>query len=310
MHNAIVWQDRRTADVCARLKAARQEPLFRARQTGLVLDPYFSGDQARLAARQHARAAARAERGELAFGTVDTWLIWKLTGGARARHRRHQRLAHPALQHPHGRLGRRAARAASHSARAAAARSCPRARSTAKARPSCSARRMPIAGIAGDQQAALFGQACFSAGHGQEHLRHRLLPAAATPAPRPVPSQTRPAHHRRVRPAAARSRSTRSRAASSSAARWCSGCATAWAHPLVGRRRSARRERAGHRRRLPRAGLRRPRRAALGRRTRAAPSSASRAAPRARTSRAPRSKPSPSRSATCCRRCRRTPASA
>ena len=95
-----------------------------------------------------------------------------------ARHRRHQRLAHAAVQHPHRRLGRRAARSCS----TCRARCCPRcarrARSTARPRRPCSARRCRSPGIAGDQQAALFGQACFEPGHGQEHLRHRLLPAA------------------------------------------------------------------------------------------------------------------------------------
>ena len=123
-----------------------------------------------------ARARAR-ERGELAFGTIDSWLVWNLTGGARARHRR---------------VATRAARCSSTSTRGdwddelLALLDIPRARAAARRRrrrASAPTRALdgvdvPIAGIAGDQQAALFGQACHRARPGEEHLRHRLLPAA------------------------------------------------------------------------------------------------------------------------------------
>ena len=80
IHRAIVWQDRRTADLCARLKTDGAGPLV-AEKTGLRLDPYFSATKlAWLLDNVHGVRAA-AERGELAFGTVDTWLLWKLTGG-------------------------------------------------------------------------------------------------------------------------------------------------------------------------------------------------------------------------------------
>jgi len=78
--NAIVWQDRRTADACDRLRADGAEPLVRER-TGLVLDAYFSGTKIAWLLDHVDGARARAERGELAFGTIDTWLIWKLTDG-------------------------------------------------------------------------------------------------------------------------------------------------------------------------------------------------------------------------------------
>jgi glycerol kinase len=81
IHRAIVWQDRRTADLCARLRAEGHEPLIAAR-TGLVVDPYFSGTKAAWILDNVPGARPRAERGELAFGTVDTWLLWRLTGGA------------------------------------------------------------------------------------------------------------------------------------------------------------------------------------------------------------------------------------
>lgn len=81
LHPAIVWQDRRTADVCARLRAAGHADRVRA-HTGLVIDPYFSGTKLAWLLDSVQGARARAERGELAFGTVDSWLLWNLTGGA------------------------------------------------------------------------------------------------------------------------------------------------------------------------------------------------------------------------------------
>ena len=81
VHNAIVWQDRRTAPLCQELKAQGLESAFIER-TGLVLDPYFSATKLRWLLDQDPTIRVRAERGELAFGTVDSWLIWNLTKGA------------------------------------------------------------------------------------------------------------------------------------------------------------------------------------------------------------------------------------
>ena len=78
--NAIVWQDRRTTELCKQLKAKGYEDLFR-KKTGLVLDPYFSGTKLSWILKNIPSAHERAKKGELAFGTVDSWLIWKLTGG-------------------------------------------------------------------------------------------------------------------------------------------------------------------------------------------------------------------------------------
>jgi len=78
--NAIVWQDRRTTDICQKLKNEGKEELFR-KKTGLLLDPYFSGTKIRWILDRVPGAMERAKRGELAFGTVDSWLIWKLTEG-------------------------------------------------------------------------------------------------------------------------------------------------------------------------------------------------------------------------------------
>ena len=80
IHNAIVWQDRRTAELCAKLRKAGHEKLV-AKKTGLLLDPYFSGTKVRWLLDNVKGARKRAEKGELAFGTVDSFLIWRLTGG-------------------------------------------------------------------------------------------------------------------------------------------------------------------------------------------------------------------------------------
>jgi glycerol kinase len=81
IHRAIVWQDRRTADVCAKLKSEGHEPAISAK-TGLIIDPYFSGTKVAWILDHVPGARDRAERGELMFGTVDCYLLWRLTGGA------------------------------------------------------------------------------------------------------------------------------------------------------------------------------------------------------------------------------------
>ncbi|MBL05590.1 MAG: glycerol kinase, partial [Planctomycetes bacterium] len=81
IHRAIVWQDRRTAAKCRELKEAGHEDLFREK-TGLVLDPYFSGTKIAWLLEEIEGARAMAEAGELRFGTIDTFLCWKLSGGA------------------------------------------------------------------------------------------------------------------------------------------------------------------------------------------------------------------------------------
>src|SRR5690606_999646 len=80
IHKAIVWQDRRTAEICSRLKADGAEELV-TRETGLLLDPYFSGTKVKWLLDTVEGARGRAEAGELAFGTIDSFLIWRLTGG-------------------------------------------------------------------------------------------------------------------------------------------------------------------------------------------------------------------------------------
>src|SRR5690242_14632425 len=82
IHNAIVWQDRRTSSFCNQLRAEGHEPTIQ-QKTGLVIDAYFSGSKIRWMLDNVPGAKERAARGELAFGTVDSWLIWKLTEGVR-----------------------------------------------------------------------------------------------------------------------------------------------------------------------------------------------------------------------------------
>ena len=80
VHRAIVWQDRRTADICAKLKSEGHEPTISAK-TGLIIDPYFSGTKVAWILDHVPGARERAGRGELLFGTVDCYLLWRLTGG-------------------------------------------------------------------------------------------------------------------------------------------------------------------------------------------------------------------------------------
>ena len=162
IHPAVVWQDRRTASECDRLRASGAEETVRGK-TGLLLDPYFSGTKVKWILVNVPGARAKAQAGELAFGTVDTWLIWKLTGGQvhatdpsnasrtllfnihtgdwdddMLRLLDIPRSILPEVKPSSGVFG-----ALSHPMIGAS---------------------IPIAGVAGDQQAALFGQACYAPG--------------------------------------------------------------------------------------------------------------------------------------------------
>jgi len=159
---AIVWQDRRTAGLCEKLKRRGLEPLFR-RRTGLVLDPYFSGTKLAWLLDQLPGARVRAARGELAFGTVDTWLLWQLTGGevhaTDVSNASRTLLLNLRTGQWDDELLRllRIPRAVLPAVRASSevyghVTSIP------------ALRGVPISGVAGDQQAALFGQACFRPG--------------------------------------------------------------------------------------------------------------------------------------------------
>jgi glycerol kinase len=162
IHNAIVWQDRRTASFCDELRRAGHAQLI-SKKSGLVIDAYFSGSKVNWLLNNVPGARERAQRGELAFGTIDTWLLWKLTGGAlhitdaSNASRTMMFNLHTGswdtellelLDVPHSVLPevRSSSELYGHTARGVFDGP------------------IPIAGIAGDQQAALFGQNCF--GHG------------------------------------------------------------------------------------------------------------------------------------------------
>ncbi len=156
--NAIVWQDRRTAVNCDRLKADGLEPLFRER-TGLVLDPYFSGTKLAWILDNVPGVRDRAERGDLAFGTVDSWLVWNLTGGER--HLTDASNASRTLLYNIHRGGWDADLLKVLGIPAALLPEIvPSSQVYCETAARFLASRVPIAGIAGDQQAALFGQVC------------------------------------------------------------------------------------------------------------------------------------------------------
>jgi glycerol kinase len=165
LHHALVWQDRRTAGRCDELRAAGHEPLVRDR-TGLVLDPYFSGTKVEWLLRNVDGLRERAESGRAAFGTIDSWLIHRLCG---------EHVTDPS----------NASRTLLFDIRdgrwdpdLCALLGVPE-RSLPEVRPSCGELGrlrdgalpghdgVPVAGVAGDQQAALFGQACLDAGLGK-----------------------------------------------------------------------------------------------------------------------------------------------
>jgi glycerol kinase len=162
MHRAIVWQDRRTADLCARLKAAGHESLFIAK-TGLLLDPYFSGTKLAWLLDNVPGARDRAARGELAFGTVDTYLLWRLTGGRV--HATDATNASRTLLYDI-RSGRwdDALLAALRIPRSVLPEVLDSSAAFGATEPDLFGGPIPICGIAGDQQAALIGQACFAPG--------------------------------------------------------------------------------------------------------------------------------------------------
>ena len=162
LQNAIVWQDRRTADMCQRLRAEGHEPMI-TQATGLLLDPYFSGTKLSWLLDHVEGARERAERGEILFGTVNSWLIWNLTGGK-----------------VHVTDATNASRTLLYNIRKGAwdedickllnipramlpeVRDC--AADFGMTEPSLFGRAIPILGVAGDQHAATLGQACFAPG--------------------------------------------------------------------------------------------------------------------------------------------------
>lgn len=158
VHNAIVWQDRRTADSCEHLKSEGREGLFREK-TGLLLDPYFSGTKLAWILDNVPDARRRAEKGELLFGTVDTWLLWNLTGG-RCHLSDVSNASRTLLFNIQtgawddellGILGIPAAMLPG---------ICASSARYGETAPALFSQSIPVAALAGDQQAALFGQGC------------------------------------------------------------------------------------------------------------------------------------------------------
>jgi len=160
--NAIVWQDRRTASLCEELRAAGREPMFRER-TGLLLDPYFSGTKVRWLLDNTPGARAKAERGELAFGTVDTWLAWQLSQ-SRTHVTDPSNAARTMLFDIHKGDWDQELLELLRVPRAILPDVYPSAHVFGMIAPSVLGAAVPIAGIAGDQQAALFGQGCHKPG--------------------------------------------------------------------------------------------------------------------------------------------------
>jgi glycerol kinase len=162
VHRAIVWQDRRTAELCQQMRASGHEPLFAAK-TGLLLDPYFSGTKLAWLLKHSSKIGDSAARGELAFGTVDTYLLWRLTGGK-----------------VHATDATNASRTLLFDIREGRwddqllallgipKTVLPKVLDSSAAfgvtDPELFGAAIPICGIAGDQQAALIGQACFAPG--------------------------------------------------------------------------------------------------------------------------------------------------
>ena len=162
IHNAIVWQDRRAEPTCADLRANGLEGLFREK-TGLIIDAYFSGTKLQWILDHVSGARAAARRGELAFGTIDSWLIWQLTGGT-VHATDVSNASRTLMLNVHGNHWDdellRVLDVPAEVLPSVHASSHP----FGYTRADLLGAMLPIGGVAGDQQSALFGQACFKAG--------------------------------------------------------------------------------------------------------------------------------------------------
>jgi glycerol kinase len=162
IHPAVVWQSRASAAICERLRSLGHEKLVRER-TGLVIDAYFSGTKIRWILDQVPGAQRRAEAGELACGTIDTWLVWNLTSG-RTHATDVSNASRTLLFDIHRQTWDDELLALLSIPRSMMARPVRSSGVVAEAEPRHFGAAVPIAGIAGDQQAALFGQTCFAPG--------------------------------------------------------------------------------------------------------------------------------------------------
>jgi glycerol kinase len=162
IHRAVVWQSRITAPICETLRARGLEPLVRER-TGLIIDAYFSATKVRWILDQVTGAQRRAEAGELLCGTIDTWLVWKLTGG-RVHATDVSNASRTMVFDIHRGAWDDDLLQALDLPRALFASPVRSSGVVGESDPAHLGRAIPISGIAGDQQAALFGQMCFDAG--------------------------------------------------------------------------------------------------------------------------------------------------
>jgi len=231
VHNAIVWQCRRTAGQCEELRRSGLGPLVRDK-TGLPVDPYFSATKWRWLLEHVPEAERLLQRGRLMAGTVDVWLLWKLTGGR----------AHATEPSNASRTSLFDTRSLDWDAElcdafGVPAQALPQVRPTrgmfGQTDPEVVGVELPVLAMIGDQQAAAFAQGCFTPevvkntyGTGLFMLTARGCSCSATPGV----SALRPGGWWARWPGAGRgARTMRWRGASSPAAPWCSGCGTGWA---------------------------------------------------------------------------------
>lgn len=163
VYHAIVWQSRQTVDICDELRAQGREQMIREK-TGLLIDPYFSGTKVKWILDHVEGARERAEKGDLLFGTVDTWLVWNLSGG-KAHVTDYSNASRTLLYNIYDLKWDDELLAMLDIPKSMLPEVCPSSCIYTKTAPTlffnC---EVPIAGIAGDQQAALFGHACFEPG--------------------------------------------------------------------------------------------------------------------------------------------------
>ena len=162
VHNAIVWQDRRAEPTCAALRAQGLEDLFR-QKTGLVLDAYFSGTKLKWILDHVPGARDQARKGELAFGTVDTWLLWHLTGGA-VHATDVSNASRTLMLNVHTNQWDDELLRELDIPRELLPAVHPSSHAFGDTVPALLGAAVPVGGMAGDQQSALFGQACFRPG--------------------------------------------------------------------------------------------------------------------------------------------------
>ncbi len=162
IHRAIVWQDRRTADLCTHLKSEGHEPMI-VEKTGLLLDPYFSGTKVKWILDHVDGVQARAKAGQLAFGTIDSYLIWRLTGG-QSHVTDATNAARTLLFNIHTQTWDPDICALLGIPQTLLPEVCDCAAAFGVTPPDLFGAAIPILGVAGDQQAATIGQACFETG--------------------------------------------------------------------------------------------------------------------------------------------------